>query len=444
MLFRSGEVFSRYLGLFDRLPKFFHKAFPMDSRNKNEIRFSGKHGGYIKVDSEKSAGLVGSTLSSIHFSEFGKYKNADEMLAQLLPTLAEGTKIVYETTAEGFGTPYRYWITPNDIKKLFFPWTWASEYRRDLIFDHKSLEPTMLKEVLKYRDEHGLDNEQLNWMVYQLQSRFGGNWRSFHQAYPATPELAFVVSGDRFFDRSFRGPVAQAGLQTFVQPKERHAYVMGVDTASGAKDGDYSAFVMLDCTDFDRPQIVQTFYERCNPREFVNHVLTAARKYDALVNPETNSYGLSVVDALRQHGDIRLYRDERRDGTGQIQSSFGWFTSEKSRSVLTINLKDVVDQVWFEVPCQRMQLEINSFAYNDKGKPEAQTGQHDDMLIALALALVARSQSKPAEQLEFTSRPKTPDQRLEFYRRHGRNVSEDDWFDDDPLQEHSFLETIQP
>ena len=91
-----------------------------------------------------------------------------------------------------------------------------------------------------------------------------------------------------------------------------------------------------------------------------------------------------------------------------------------------------------------MQLEINSFAYNDKGKPEAQTGQHDDMLIALALALVARSQSKPAEQLEYTSRPKTVNQRLEFYLRHGRNVSEDDQFDDDPLYEHAFLETIQP
>lgn len=437
-----AEVFSRYLGIYDRLPKFFHKAFPLDSRNKNEIRFGSKHGGYIKVDSEKSAGLVGSTLSSIHFSEFGKYKNADEMLAQLLPTLAEGTKIVYETTAEGFGTPYRYWITPNGICKLFFPWTLAKEYARPQQPDMDRLDASVRRDIEKYVQEHNLTPEQRNWMVFQLTSRFGGNWRSFHQAYPATPELAFVVSGDRFFDRSFRGPVTTTGLQTFCKPMDRHAYVMGVDTASGAKDGDYSAFVVLDCTDFERPKIAATYYDRVNPREFVNHVLAAARKYDALVNPETNSYGLSVVDALRQHGDVRLFRDEQRDGTGQIKSSFGWYTSEKSRSVLTINLKDVVDQVWFDIPCQRLQLEINSFAYNEKGKPEAQSGQHDDLVMALALALVARSQSRPAEQLQVQKRPVTPDQLLQFYLQNGRNLDQNDVFEDDPLAEHDFLSTL--
>lgn len=438
-----SEVFSRYLGLYDRLPGFFHKAFPLDNRNRNEIRFSSKHGGYIKVDSEKSAGMVGSTLSSIHFSEFGKYKNADEMLGQLLPTLAEGTKIVYETTAEGFGTPYRYWVTPNGIKKLFFPWTLAKEYIKFEPFDFGRLDNSLANEIRKYANEHNLTELQTNWMAFQLTSRFGNNWRSFHQAYPATPELAFVVSGDRFFDRSFRGPVAQSGLLEFEQPQAQRAYVMGVDTASGAKDGDYSAFVVIDCTDFERPQLVCTFYDRVTPREFVDQVLVAARKYDALVNPETNSYGLSVVDALRQHGDIRLFRDEQRDGTGQIRSSFGWFTSEKTRTILTINLKDIVDQTWFAVPDQRLQLEINSFAYNDKGKPEAQTGQHDDLLIALALALVARGQSKLAEQVRMSVRPKTIEGNLRFYMQNGRNIDDGDVFDDDDYGGYNYLEQLR-
>lgn len=424
-----SEVFSRYLAIYDRQPEFFQRAFPLTKRNENEIRF--KHGSYIKVDSERSAGLVGSTLSSIHFSEFAKYKHAETLLAQLLPTLAANTKVIYETTAEGFGTAYKYWTGKSQIHKLFFPWMLAPEYT-------SNREPDILRpDVESYCKQWELTPAQRRFVYDKLVNEFNGDWRSFHQAFPASADLAFTVAGDRYFIRSFRGPIAEPGYKEKEPPTPGRAYTLGVDTASGATEGDFSAAYVLDVTNMQKPRLVARYYNRINPRAYVDEVARIARRYDALVVPETNSYGLSVVDALRQMPDIKLYRDNVHDAAiGQVNVRYGFTTTVRTRPVLLAVLKEFVDSDDFDVWDGALQLEINSFAFNDDMKAEAQPGQHDDALIAVALALLGRAQSRPAETLHLTQRPKTIADHWAFFRQTLRMVNEDDVFDDDNVNNY--------
>jgi hypothetical protein len=53
--------------------------------------------------------------------------------------------------------------------------------------------------------------------------------------------------------------------------------------------------------------------------------------------------------------------------------------------------------------------EINTFIYNDKGKPEADKGKHDDLVFATGLALIGIDQADDFEeeiQREYTPRSK--------------------------------------
>jgi len=426
------EVFSRYLAIYDRQPEFFKKAFPLTKRNENEIRF--QHGSYIKVDSARSSGMLGSTLSSLHLSEFAKYTNAEKLLGELLPTLGEDTKVIFETTAFGFGVAYKYWTGQSQIHKIFFPWMMAREYtsRREPDKNRPDVESYCKQWELKPEQRRFVYDKLVN--EFNLDSDASSAWRSFHQAFPASADLAFTVAGARYFNRSFRGPIAVPGYLEKCAPEIGHSYTMGVDTASGAPDGDFSSAYVLDVTIISRPKLVARLYDRINPRPFADEVARIARRYDALVVPETNSYGLSVVDQLRQHPDVKLFRDDVRDSTvGAVQVRFGFTTTVKTRPVLLAVLKEFVDADDFDVWDGALQLEINSFAYNDDMKAEAQPGQHDDALIAVALGLIGRAQSRPAETLHLTTRPKTIDDAYKFFCQTLRVVTPDDVFDDDDV-----------
>jgi hypothetical protein len=89
-----------------------------------------------------------------------------------------------------------------------------------------------------------------------------------------------------------------------------------------------------------------------------------------------------------------------------------------------------VDESWFDVWDTRLQSEILKFAVID-GKEQAGTGGHDDMLFALALALVAVDQRLSPDEMLTTRRPQTMQEKIAFFQQTGRFAGADDYFDDD-------------
>jgi hypothetical protein len=155
----------------------------------------------------------GGTPTAIHASEVAFW---DQILVKLtalknaMPREPE-TMFVIESTANGFNAFKDIWDDAAEGRSnygaFFWPWHKEAEYRmpfinprdreRFIIGDpdnpYAEEEPDLVKNL-------DLDLEQLNWRRQTIADECNGDVRTFHQEYPATPEQAFISTGQKVFD----------------------------------------------------------------------------------------------------------------------------------------------------------------------------------------------------------------------------------------------------
>jgi hypothetical protein len=421
----ANTIFNIYLGFYTRLPHYL--KFPIKRSNVRELVF--KHGGTIKVASQESENIAGTTLHSVHFSEFGRYKDLQMVLGSVTGALTPDAKVVYETTAQGMGPAYDMWEDDNGIAKVFFSWMKDPGYV--LTQEPKKLDPR----IIDYGREYNLPKERMWWASEQLLTKYSGNIKKFHQDFPLTARLAFVVSGDRRFSRHFDDKDVRltAGRIVYKEPQDYHIYTIGVDTAGGSEKGDYSAYVVLDVTDRKRPEIVCTNYMRLLPRQFAQVAIADAQKYNAFAVVERNNHGIAVIEHFMEEHYGQMYRTMRFDkAQDRMTEQLGWNTSGTSREIILSRL-DLAIEAWrINIPDKRLQKEINTFGYNeDAGKWEAVKPNHDDMLFAFGLALVGMDEHHQIQPAKGDFRPRTIEQHLKFFEANYRKPGPQDHFLDD-------------
>ena len=401
------KIFEIYRLFYDELPPFL-KLETVRAR-ENQLKFIT--GSSIRIGSASSQSFRGGTYQLIHASEYAFWGNMEETIASLFSTATETAKIVLESTANGMNEAYDMWSRDNGFTKLFLSWKMDRAYALD---DASFSDPT--EEELEYSYENKLDQRQLNWAIKTLRTKCANNWNIFNQEFPARPEDAFIQSGAPFFPMKFDVINSAPGYEEFQKPKKFGVYLMGVDTASGSPGGDYSAFMILDATQPKDIQMVASFYERIPPSLFSKHVLTAAKRYHALAVVETNSYGLSIHEYLQQEGYPSFYRTTSFDKvTNGWRNQLGFQTTVKTRPLLFSRLYEYVSRGWIRTTCPRFQSEANRLHYNGRGKVEASSGQHDDMIIATGLALMGLDQvDEIAEEVQKSYQPRSIREILEW------------------------------
>jgi phage terminase large subunit len=118
----------------------------------------------------------------------------------------------------------------------------------------------------------------------------------------------------------------------------------------------------------------------------------------AILAVETN-YSTHPVRELERLGYDQLYVRERVDTyTHRPTESYGFVTNGKTRPIILAELvahaRDHMDRF-----CDKTTLEeMLTFVRNEKGRPEASAGAHDDCIMALTIALHAREQMVDAVQ----------------------------------------------
>lgn len=127
---------------------------------------------------------------------------------------------------------------------------------------------------------------------------------------------------------------------------------------------------------------------------------------EALIGIEVNysTYPEKVVEEL---GYTRLYIRQRFDTyTGKLQDAFGFETNARSRPLIIDELKDVAKHAIETIHDYDTLGEMLTFIYNDAWRPEAEQGEHDDLVMALAIANHIRCQQSttvpgdPAEEAD--------------------------------------------
>jgi len=419
----AEQIFEIYRRFYTNLPSWM--VFPTEKSSVREMLFF--HGGMIRVFTANTQSSRGTTYNFLHCSEFAFYSDVERTIQAAFQTATPDAIVVMETTANGLNHAHDLWAGENGYKKVFMPWTCAAEYALDS--RPGGLTNAVPSKWKEYAADNKLTRKQLYWAFNTYRTKCGSNWQTFHQEYPATAEMAFITSGERFFSVVFPHVRATAGYRRYGEPQKYHVYAMGVDTAAGSPSGDYSSYCVMDITDKDKPQCVSTYYGRLSPSEFSDKVHKEAKHWGALVVAESNSYGLSVIEFLIGEGYANLYRRTQFDRMAKRwKEELGFATTMATRPVLLSRLHKFISEERLAINDDRMKAEINTFVYDKRGKPQADRGKHDDMVFAWALALAGLDQIDAVREEKLAVRPSTLREILAYEMATGK-VFTQEWRD---------------
>ena len=412
------KIFEIYRLFYDELPPFLKLG--TTKARENEIKFVT--GSSIRVGSASSQSFRGGTYDLIHASEYMFWNDIEMAIASLFNTRTKNALIVLESTANGMGEGYDLWHKESGYEKMFLSWRMDQGYSLD---EPRFDKPT--DEELEYSYEHKLSPGQFHWMVDTLRTACANNWNIFNQEFPSRPDDAFVTTGAPFFPEKFDASGYPGdGYVEYAAPRRFGIYIMGVDTASGSPGGDYSAVMVLDVTDRKKIHQVASFYERVPPSLFSRKAIEIARKYSAMAVIETNSYGLSIQEYFQAEGYPYMYRRSSFDKIlNRWQNQAGFMTTSRTRPLVISRLYEYVTRGWMDTKCPRFCAEANRLRYNGRGKVEAASGQHDDMSIAVGLALMGLDQVDDiAEEVKREYQPRNIREVLEWENATGKLWSE--------------------
>ncbi len=431
----SNNLFNMSKRFYDNLPPALQPQ--CRASNARELVFdtpggAGRAGGAglgssIKVMTAGGPGIGRSeTFQNLHLSEYAFWPGDKEAtLAGLLNAVpdAPDTMVVIESTANGFDAFKRRWDDAVAGKSGFVPvfcaWWELEEYRRA---PEPGFARTAAEEALA--GLYGLDDAQLAWRRACIRDVCGGDVELFHQEYPSCPEEAFCSTGSCIFDKTAltarlaaapppvrrvrfsyvergemltltgveddpRGPVL-----VYRAPEPGRPYVIGGDTAGDGSDW-FTGQVLDNVTGEQAAVLRQQFDED----EYARQMMCLGYWYNtALLGIEVNFSTFPVKECTRLCYPRQYQREVQDSYTGRLQQRFGFRTDQKSRPAAIAQLVRYARE-HPEGLCDAETLrEMLTFVKNERGRPEAMRGEHDDLVMALAIAHACRAQQSNLPQ----------------------------------------------
>lgn len=397
----------------------------------------------------------GDTIDSLHCSEYAFWPQgkADIFLGliQAVPNNLE-TMVVIESTANGFDDFKDKWdqavAGESDFVAVFFAWFELDEYRMNVEDDFELQSSGRYGNEIQLKNTFDLDDEQMRWRRWCIDNNCAGNLTKFKQEYPATPEEAFIATGDAVFDNDIviqqlarvrnLQPIAKGyfeykkeyitpdhaiisdivwvddgfgAISIYEKPQQQEKghiitkcpYVIGGDTSG--KGEDYFAALCINNHTKDNAAVIHK--QRWNDDLYADQVYCLGKYYNtALIGIETN-FSITATRELEKLKYPRLYIRDRFDTlTNKYTKAIGFETTSKSRPVIIDNLVKIVRSSPESFKDQRILREMLTFVRNpDTGKKEAQEGKHDDLVISTAITYFIAEQMTTIYE-EIDDRPK--------------------------------------
>ena len=348
----------------------------------------------------------GGPINRLHFTETAFYEYAEATIEALMPSVPGpefGTEIVSECTPNGAnGMFYRQFTDASNgiggYKAHFFPWFMQEEYRVELL-EGELVVPINDAEI-SLVTRYGIGPEQLKWYRQMVVEK--GSREKVDQEYPTDPETAFLMRGGLFFDREqsklllgrTTNPIAvEMGgcLRIWSRPERGERYIVVSDPSEGTGGDPGAAGVFCRSTG----EHVATLHGQFPTWRMGELLSDLGHMYaDALLVVERNNHGHAVLQALAQGGEGREpYRDVY---TGRDNKP-GWLTTEITRASALEALESAHRKGEWSTPDREVMAELFTFVVNAKtGKAEASSGEHDDLVVMMAIAHDVLTSARPA------------------------------------------------
>lgn len=369
-------------------PGLRHGALRTSRASARQIVFPALDSEYrVESAGDGNAGR-GATIQNLHCSEVARWPgNAAETLAGLRAAMPPGGELVLESTANGAsGCFYEEWrgAERTGMVRHFFPWWWEPEYVATAV-----TEETLSEEERSLMERHGLTLEQVGF-----RRGMKASFRELaRQEYAEEAEECFLASGACVFDseaiarRMGETPEAAAkrqggALEIWYPPVAGRRYLVAVDTAGGGAEGDFAA---VEVVDVETGLQCAELKARLGALELAERSAALAAEYNrALLVVERNNHGagvLAYLECLCRYEP--LYEQE-----GQR----GWLTTSVSRPAMLGKLGAALSERPEIFASRRLLAECRSFVRHANGRAAAAEGEHDDCVMAMALAMAVRAE----------------------------------------------------
>ena len=256
------------------------------------------------------------------------------------------------------------------------------------------------------------------------------------------PKAGYVAEGEH--GTYFRGHARDGYLNLYQPPTADARYIIGLDAAGGnGPNGDFSiAQVFRICAEHDRyeaferagwwkrdgrgeaeghwkiPDIdgtpaftpnlkdivleqVAVYAAKPEPVQFGKQAVKIAQFYNgALVVPEANSHGQTVINTMKSEGYLNIFkRTSRGDSyTDRDVEKYGFYTEQDSKVILIDTLADWLASgsvIVIDDPTIKELTKYRTFQTpTGKTRTSAPKGQHDDRVMALGMAVYGAAQQK--------------------------------------------------
>lgn len=196
-------------------------------------------------------------------------------------------------------------------------------------------------------------------------------------------------AADKIKDGTIKWIDADDGyIKIFRDPQQYTPYVLGGDTAGDGSDN-FTGQMINNATG----EQVAVYKNQFDEDLYAEQMYCLARHYNtALASIETN-FSTHPVKVLTRLGYRNQFIREREDTyTGSMQKTYGFRTDKLTRPSALAELVTIVRESVGLINDIDTLNEMLTFVRNEKGKPEAQEGAHDDLIMALAIAYYSRGQ----------------------------------------------------
>ncbi len=369
--------------------KFMYENLPswltIDYIENNKLTLRLTNGSQIKATSASSDAGRSEAVSLLLIDEAAFIENIGEIWASAQQTLATGGGCIALSTPYGTGGWFHQtWVKAESKENEFLP-------------------------------------IKLPWFVHPERDQ---EWRDRQDELLGDPRIAaqecdcdFSTSGDIVFysewlefikETTVKDPMERRGadqnLWVWEAADYSREYMVTADVARG--DGkDFSAAHVID---IETNTQVAEYKGHMPPKEFGYFLVGLASEYNnALLVVENANIGWATLDAIIERGYRNLYQSPKSDHytaesylkvyEGNSEMTPGFTMSMRTRPLCINKFREFVGDRSVTIRSKRLLEEMKVFVWKS-GRPEAQTGYNDDLVMSFGICMFLRDTSLKFQQ----------------------------------------------
>jgi hypothetical protein len=416
----SQEMANKIRAFVDQWPSWFGIKFSPEKNSQRHFKLT--NGCEVKAVATSKDALRGYSPTILVFDEAAFIEADNDFWSACMASLSTGGKVIVISTPNGFD-PIYYSIYNqsvkgmNDFKITEMFWYRDPRYAGDLKL-------IKVKDIVHYmlnREDYDDDEIILSYAdIDPMKRDFKEITKKFEEGYKPYStwfekmskklkfdrrkiaqelECNFLGSGDnvipqdtmdRIKENDICEPVNKfmgGSIWQWKEPIIGHKYIMGIDVSRGDSE-DFTTFTIVD---FDTREQVLEYIGKIPPDVAAEVAFKWATMYSAFIVIDiTGGMGVSTSRKLQEIGYKNLYVD------GMNIADKWKYNANANEKIPGINFNSKRVQIVaafeealrhdFKIRSMRLYNELGTFVYVN-GRPDHQKGQHDDLIMAMAMSI---------------------------------------------------------